>query len=248
MIDIFIDKQYDDFRQSINIVLITDNPGAAMSNDKNLFALTQWILRAALVFNVAVIVIMICSAAAIAFHVDTKLISPAQFEQFTDEASGEISRGVANSLNTNFDLNISPQQLSEAAHKIAARVTRDDVARIAMIFLAGGAVCLILLQFILRAILRVVESASVGDPFIAKNADDLVQVAWLLLGMYAVQFLTGLAAHEFIPASLKEFPLLHMGHSGEINATGLFTVLLIFVLARIFRRGAEMRAELEATV
>ena len=176
------------------------------------------------------------------------LISPAQFEHFTDQATGEISRGVADHLNTTFDLNISPAQLSEAAHKVAARVNRDDVASMAMTFLVSSAACLILVQFILRAILRVVESAGLGDPFIAKNADDITQVAWLLLGIYAVQFLTAFAVNAFIPASLEKFPFPHLGHPGEFNFTGLFTVLLIFGLARIFRRGAEMRAELEATV
>ncbi len=219
-----------------------------MSNDKNLFALTQWILRAAMIFNVVIIALMIAATAAIALHVDTMVISPAQFERFTDHVSGEISRDAANSLNTTFDLNISAEQLSEAAHKVAARVTRDGVAGMAMTFLATAAICLILLQFILRAILRSVESAGAGDPFIAKNADDLAQVAWLLLGIYAVQFLSAFAANAFIPPALEKFPLLHLGHHGDINFTGLFTVLLIFGLARIFRRGAEMRAELEGTV
>lgn len=219
-----------------------------MSNDKSLFALTQLVLRAALFINVAIIVVMICATAAIALRVDTMVVSPAQFEHFTDQATAEISRDVANRLNTTFDLGISAEQLSEAAHKIAAKVSRDDIAGMVLIFLVSGAACLILVQFILRAILRVVASASEGDPFVAENADDLVQVAWLLLGIHAVQYLTAFAVNAFIPATLEKFPFPHVGHPGEINATGLFTVLLIFVLARIFRRGAEMRAELEATV
>lgn len=219
-----------------------------MASDRNLFAITQLVLRGAMVVNAAIVVLMICVTAAIALRVDTMLISPAHFEQFVDKASGEISRDVANHLNTAFDLNISPAQLAEAAHKIAAKVSRDDVAGMVMIFLVSGAACLILVQFIMRAILRVVESAGDGDPFIAKNADDIAQVAWLLLGIYGVQFLTAFAANAFISASLEKFSFPHFGHPGEINVTGLFTVLLIFGLARIFRRGAEMRAELEATV
>ena len=34
----------------------------------------------------------------------------------------------------------------------------------------------------------------------------------------------------------------------HISVTGLFAVLLIFVLAQIFRRGSEMRAELVGTI
>src|SRR5262245_60363471 len=121
-----------------------------MSKDKHLFTLTQKILRAALVFNIAVIVIMIGAAIALTLSVDTMLISPTQFSQFAHQAAGEISRGLANDLNAEFDLNISSAQLLEFADKIGARVTRDDVARIVTISLAGGAAGLILLQFILR--------------------------------------------------------------------------------------------------
>ena len=34
----------------------------------------------------------------------------------------------------------------------------------------------------------------------------------------------------------------------HISVTGLFAVLLIFVLAQIFRRGSDMRAELAGTI
>jgi len=34
----------------------------------------------------------------------------------------------------------------------------------------------------------------------------------------------------------------------HISVTGLFAVLLIFVLAQVFRRGSDMRAELAGTI
>ena len=219
-----------------------------MPDDKNLFVLTQWILRAALSLNAAIIVIMIVVTGAIALRVDTLMISPAQFTQFTQNASGELTRDVAKDLNTKFDLSLSAEQLSDAAQKIVARVTRDDVAKIVMTFLAGAAVVAVLVLLILRVLLNVVTSASVGDPFVATNAARIAQVAWLLLGIYVVQYGAGHAVYAAIPASLKDFPIFHGGHSEGIPATGLFTVLLIFVLARIFRHGTEMRAELEGTV
>src|SRR5882672_963505 len=91
-----------------------------MANDKNLFAVTQWVLKAALVFNAAVIVIMISVATAIAFRVDTKLISPEQFAQFAHKASDEITRDLANDLNTKFNLNILSEQLAEIGRKVVA--------------------------------------------------------------------------------------------------------------------------------
>ncbi len=35
---------------------------------------------------------------------------------------------------------------------------------------------------------------------------------------------------------------------GGISGNGLLLMLILFILARVFRKGAEMRAELEGTV
>jgi hypothetical protein len=39
-----------------------------------------------------------------------------------------------------------------------------------------------------------------------------------------------------------------MNGTFHLSMIGLFTVLLIFVLAQVFRRGSEMRAELAGTI
>ncbi|MGH8115551.1 MAG: DUF2975 domain-containing protein, partial [Rhodanobacteraceae bacterium] len=98
--------------------------------------------------------------------------------------------------------------------------------------------------FNLRAILRNVASTSVGDPFIAKNATDMARIAWLWLGVLVAEMLTKFAVYGVAPAAVRA----KMGDPVAIPLTGLFAALLIFVLARIFRRGTQMRTELEATV
>jgi hypothetical protein len=109
---------------------------------------------------------------------------------------------------------------------------------------AGAIVALAFVQFILRALRRVVASASVGDPFIEANAAELVRVAWLLLGVEVIDALIKPMVYLLAPDTVraKIHDIVH------ISVTGLFAVLLIFVLAQVFRRGSDMRAELAGTI
>ena len=89
-----------------------------------------------------------------------------------------------------------------------------------------------------------VASASVGDPFIEANAAELVRVAWLLLGVEVIGALIKPMVYLLAPDAVRAMvhDIVH------VSVTGLFAVLLIFVLAQIFRRGSEMRAELAGTI
>ena len=60
-----------------------------------------------------------------------------------------------------------------------------------------------LIQLILRALRRVVASASVGDPFIEANAADLVRVAWLLLGLDMVDTLIKPMVYLLAPEAVR---------------------------------------------
>jgi hypothetical protein len=65
----------------------------------------------------------------------------------------------------------------------------------------------------------------------------------LLLAAQFVGLLFDLALN-FFPESLSE----HVSLGFDASFSGVLAALLIFVLAQIFRRGSEMRAELEGTV
>ena len=197
-----------------------------MPNDKHLFAVTQWTLKAAVIGTALLIAVLICGAVAIIVAWHSGFLS----EQLA-RAAKEIGRVTLNAGSMQVALNPSD-------------ITADDVARIAITALAGAVTVIALAQFILRAILRIVVSTSIGDPFIAKNATDIAQVAWLWLGVQAAEMLTKLAVYGVVPSTVRA----KLGHPIAIPLTGLFAALLIFVLARIFRRGTQMRAELEATV
>lgn len=95
----------------------------------------------------------------------------------------------------------------------------------------------------MRAIIR---SAREGDPFVPENARRLNAMAWLIL------------AHEFAAVIIGELRLYLVnivdeqgGHTIDYNLydlDGLLVVLVLFMLARVFRHGAAMREDLEATV
>ena len=143
-----------------------------------------------------------------------------------------------------FALITSRVPLDRIAHWTGATMTADEIGRMVLAAFAGAIAALTLIQLILRALRRVVASASVGDPFIEANAVDLVRVAWLLLGVEVIDALIKPMVYLLAPAAVraKVHDVFH------ISVTGLFAVLLIFVLAQIFRRGSEMRAELAGTI
>lgn len=91
-----------------------------------------------------------------------------------------------------------------------------------------------------RLLAQIIDTVAAGDAFIRINAERLKRMAWLMLAMkllVSVQdpVLNALFRHEV--HSPFQYP------SG-----GLIFPLTLFILARVFRQGAEMRDDLEGTV
>jgi hypothetical protein len=180
-----------------------------MPDDRKLFAVTQWILRAGIIVTMLL--------------------------------TGMFVLGVAATI---FALSTSRVPLDKIAHWTGVTMTAGEIGRMALAAYAGAIAALALIQLILRALRRVVASASVGDPFIEANAVDLVRVAWLLLGVNVIDALLKPMVYLLAPAAVRA----KIHDTVHISITGLFAVLLIFVLAQIFRRGSDMRAELAGTI
>ena len=117
-----------------------------------------------------------------------------------------------------------------------------------LIFVAGAVACasgtflLALLTLMLLMTARIVKSAQT-DPFVEDNARRLNQIGWLLVAMQIVGLTAGMIIAMF-PQPVRD----HVQTGFDLSPIGILAVLLIFVLAQIFRRGAQMRAELEGTV
>ncbi len=98
-------------------------------------------------------------------------------------------------------------------------------------------------DFIVR-LAQVIDTVGVGDPFTLENAARLRRMAWLaiiiqLIGIPATLLSTWLGT-QLEDNSIEI--------SSDISLTGFALAIVLFILARVFRKGAEMREELEGTV
>jgi hypothetical protein len=89
--------------------------------------------------------------------------------------------------------------------------------------------------------LKAIVATISEDPFVLANADRLTRIGWGLLG---IQFVN-LAAGGFT-GWLRGYGVETASWTPQL--AGWLGVLLAFVLARVFRRGAQMRDELAMTV
>jgi hypothetical protein len=105
-----------------------------------------------------------------------------------------------------------------------------------------GLIAIPLNHAILKRLLAMVETVRAGAPFVAANAVRLQTIAWVLLTLQLLGIVIEAIARAI---SIPGHPIaLHAGFS--IN--GWLTVLLTFLLARVFAEGALMREDLEGTV
>jgi hypothetical protein len=107
---------------------------------------------------------------------------------------------------------------------------------------ALGLVAIPLNHAVLRRLLAMVETVRKGDPFVAANADRLQAIAWVLLALQVLSIVIGGIGKAI---STPAHPI-HL--DAGFSASGWLAVLLTFVLARVFAKGALMREELEGVV
>ena len=95
---------------------------------------------------------------------------------------------------------------------------------------------------VLKRLLAIVETVRGGDPFVAANASRLQAIAWVLLALNLFSIVIGAIAKA---VSTPANPL-HINAGFSIG--GWLSVLLTFLLARVFAEGTLMREDLEGTV
>ncbi len=95
--------------------------------------------------------------------------------------------------------------------------------------------------YALRQLQALVATAA-NDPFIAANAGRLRRIGWALV----VTQLLALPL-DWIARSIA-VPTSEFANMGGLSLEGILAILLTFVLAAVFERGAAMRADLEGTV
>jgi hypothetical protein len=94
----------------------------------------------------------------------------------------------------------------------------------------------------MRKLLEIIGSVETGDPFIRANAIRLKAIGWLMIAVQIVGIPLAIAAGELAD-------LFGDSDTGlDLSISGILAILLVFILAGVFERGAEMREELEGTV
>ena len=114
----------------------------------------------------------------------------------------------------------------------------------------AATVALVLIVFRIFQLLKsIVDTVAEGDPFVPINAARLTQMAWLTLGVQIATFVMGAAVQAFESMAVLPPEMHHeIQVDGGLSGNGLLLMLILFILARVFRKGAAMREELEGTV
>jgi hypothetical protein len=99
-----------------------------------------------------------------------------------------------------------------------------------------------IVHLVLTRLLTIVETVSVGNPFVLANAVRLKTIAWAILGLELTHFAVGAVAASVSTAATP------LNISWGFSLTRWLAVLMLFVLARVFEQGARMREDLEGTV
>ena len=141
-----------------------------------------------------------------------------------------------------FSDNIQAELVAEHGAQIGAF---PSFAIAAILLLALG---LIAAAFIFFGKLRaIINSVGDGDPFAPENADRLTAMAWLSLGAYAIMAMIVAVALP-ITDWAKQIGDAEANFDFGFDLTGILMIIVLFILARVFRHGAAMREDLEGTV
>lgn len=131
--------------------------------------------------------------------------------------------------------------LTHIAKESGKAASPEAISAISALLLSVAAACALAGVFV-RLWLKIIASVGEGNPFTTGNAARLERMGWIGLVLYALGFLiAGIVdwAGHHVPGMKGE---------GNVDVGGIILVLMLFILARLFRLGAAMREDLEGTV
>ena len=85
---------------------------------------------------------------------------------------------------------------------------------------------------------KIIATVGHGDPFTLANGARLNRMAWLAMSVLGIN----------IAQTLMSMYLPSNGMDTHMSLTGLAVGLVLFILARVFRAGTDMRDDLDGTV
>jgi Protein of unknown function (DUF2975) len=124
----------------------------------------------------------------------------------------------------------------------------SDLPTAAVLSLLALALVSVALIFTFFGKLRgIISTVAEGDPFVPENADRLTAMAWLLLAVYLIVGAMAWVAGAVL-AWADQFEELDVTGTFGFDLSSILMIVTLFILARVFRQGAAMRADLEGTV
>jgi hypothetical protein len=135
-------------------------------------------------------------------------------------------------------ISFNPQVLP-AAILSRAQIMGHTPGLAAAVRLAGAEFSLIFVLVIVQRLRRVFGAMTAGDPFHPDNVRRLRVIA-LMLGLIEI--------NDYAFGAIDHFVLGARFHSFTLNLTAWFAVLVIVVLAEVFREGARLRRDAELTI
>lgn len=117
------------------------------------------------------------------------------------------------------------------------------------VVIAGFALGMVAIGFaasFFRVLHQIILSVDHGDPFAPANADRLRRMGWLGVGGQLILLPTGAIVAWVAPylRKLGEPVDIDLG----LDPAAILLILVLFILARVFERGAAMQTDLEGTV
>ncbi|MES2698189.1 MAG: DUF2975 domain-containing protein [Pseudomonadota bacterium] len=153
---------------------------------------------------------------------------------------GQVALGIAVAATVAGALGFVPDNVAVSGiNDLNAAILWAAAIAMALILAALG----LATQFVVR-LRQIIDTVGQGDPFVAENAWRLTRMAWLALIGQLLAICAGMIggwidSHDQHDSFDLEF---------NVSMTGFAIAIILFILARVFRKGTEMRAELEGTV
>ena len=133
---------------------------------------------------------------------------------------------------------MAPATLQSLVHNSRGQLALDS-APTALFEIASTALYTLGIAIIIGRLRQLFAALTAGDPFHPDNVRRLQVIALVLGALEAGRIVAGIIAG-----------LVHLRSQsmGGLNLTAWFAVLVVFVLAEVFREGARLRREAELTI
>lgn len=131
--------------------------------------------------------------------------------------------------------------LKEIAQSAGGRAVPEAIGALSLLMGLAAIACVLGCAFVSQW-LKVIGSVASGNPFTEENAGRLQRMGWIGVGLHAIGLvIAGTVdwAGDFLP---------ELEAKADLDLSSIILILMLFILARVFRIGAAMRSDLEGTV